>query len=88
VTSDSIRDFVKGRLLEKVQLLGLDEPELSDDLHLTGSGIFDSMDFFALITDAEEHFGMEIDFTEHDPAEFTTLGGFIRCVMASAGDKA
>ncbi len=87
MTTNSIRDFVTGRLIEKVQLLGLEAPELSDDLHFTGSGIFDSMDFFALITDAEEHFGMEIDFTEHDPAEFTTLGGFVRCIMASAGNN-
>lgn len=87
MTPDSIRDFVTGRLTEKADLLGLEAPEFYDELHLTGSGIFDSMDFFALITDAEEHFGMEIDFAEHDPAEFTTLGGFVRCVMASGVDK-
>ncbi len=86
MTHETIREFVEGKLKDKVRLLGLEVPDLTDDLPLTGSGIFDSMDFFGLITDVEEEFGVEVDFTEHEPSEFTTLAGFVRCVIKSAGE--
>ena len=52
---------------------------MSNDFSLTGTGVFDSMDFMNLIADVEEHFNVEVDFSNHDPEFFTTLGGFIHC---------
>lgn len=76
---DTIRIFVAEKLSQKAALLELEQPELHDELPLTGIGLLDSMDFFGLITDVEEQFGIEMDFTEKDPAEFSTLGGFVAC---------
>ncbi len=81
---DDIRMLIEKRIKEKSAMLGLELPDLMDDFHLTGSGVFDSMDFFGLITDVEEAFRIEIDFTEYDPKVFTTLGGFMDCVLSSA----
>lgn len=83
---EEVTTFVLDRIRDKAVALGFEMPSVSDDFHLTGSGIFDSMDFFGLITDAEETFGVEVDFTAYDPQVFTTLGGFVECVL-SAGSK-
>ncbi|MCB2203164.1 acyl carrier protein [bacterium] len=83
---ENLKSFIEQKIDEKVEMLGLERPELTDDYHLTGSGVFDSMDFFGLITDVEEEFQTEIDFTEHDPDVFTTLGGFMQCVLSSASN--
>ncbi|MBE0644918.1 MAG: acyl carrier protein [Bacteroidetes bacterium] len=78
---ETIRVFIQERLVEKASMLDMEAPEMNDDLPLTGIGLLDSMDFFGLITDVEERFGIEIDFTEKEPAEFSTLGGFVICAV-------
>ena len=83
MTKEEVKAFVVERIEEKVASLGLEIPSLSDELHLTGSGIFDSMDFFGLITDTEDAYNIEIDFTSYDPQVFTTLGGFVECVLSA-----
>jgi acyl carrier protein len=77
-----IREFLLTRIREKSKLLDVTlEPDaLGDDFSLTGTGIFDSMDFMNLISDIEETFQVEIDFSDHDPEVFTTLKGFLDCI--------
>jgi acyl carrier protein len=77
-----IKEFILNKIEEKSKLLGIsfDYNELTDDFSLTGTGIFDSMDFMNLITDVEEKFNVEVDFSNHDPESFTTLNGFIECI--------
>lgn len=78
---DTIRAFIESKLSEKAAILGVEKPEMRDDFLLTGTGLLDSMDFFGLITDIEEQYGIELDFTEKDPMEFSTLGGFLACAV-------
>lgn len=76
-----IFSFIKEKVLkkaEKMQII-LDE-EINEDFSITGSGLFDSMDFMHLIVEVEDKFGVEVDFSEHEPAVFTTIGGFVKCV--------
>lgn len=84
---ENLKSFIEQKIAEKADMLGFEPPALTEDFHLTGSGVFDSMDFFGLITDVEEEFQIEIDFTEHDPNVFTTLGGFMDCVINSANTE-
>ena len=77
-----IQQFIIDKIEEKSKLLDISfEPEvMTDDFSLTGTGVFDSMDFMNLITDVEEKFSVEIDFSNHDPEAFTTIKGFIECI--------
>jgi acyl carrier protein len=77
-----IKEFIIDKIEEKSKLLDISfEPEaMKDDFSLTGTGIFDSMDFMNLITDIEEKFNVEVDFSNHEPESFTTLTGFIECI--------
>jgi acyl carrier protein len=77
-----IKEFIINKIEEKSKLLGIsfDYNEMLDDFSLTGTGIFDSMDFMNLIADVEENFNVEVDFTNHDPEIFTTINGFIQCI--------
>jgi acyl carrier protein len=77
-----IKEFIVGKIEEKSKLLDISfEPgSINDDFSLTGTGVFDSMDFMNLIADVEEKFSIEVDFSNHDPESFTTLKGFIECI--------
>jgi acyl carrier protein len=76
---------IKGWLAQQVQIkaeklqVAFDD-EITDEFSLTGSGLFDSMDFMTLIVEVEEKFSVEVDFSEYEPQIFTTLGGFVRCI--------
>jgi acyl carrier protein len=78
---EEIKEFIIGKIMEKSRQLDIpiDQDSIDDEFSLTGSGVFDSMDFMNLITDTEEKFGVEVDFSNHDPEFFTTLKGFIEC---------
>jgi acyl carrier protein len=56
------------------------EDEVDDSFNITGSGLFDSMDFMNLIIEVEEKFGVEVDFTNELPEVFTTINGFVKCI--------
>ncbi|NLE37352.1 MAG: acyl carrier protein [Pirellulaceae bacterium] len=58
---------------------------LDGSVHFVAAGIIDSMAFVRLLMDAESEFGLELDFSELDPAEFLTIDGFARSVMQCAG---
>jgi acyl carrier protein len=76
-----IKEFIIDKIEEKSKLLDIfvEHEVITDDFSLTGTGIFDSMDFMNMITDVEEKFSVEVDFSNHDPESFTTLKGFIEC---------
>ena len=69
---------------EKMRELEISKDGLTDDLQLIKSGLFDSLGFLDFIAGVENNLGMEIDFSDHDPEDFSTLGGFIRCLMLTS----
>ena len=78
----SLRRFILERLAEALDELDLDAENVPDAFELVGSGAIDSMDFVNLIGEIETEFDIEIDLSEHEPEEFTTLGGLVRCAAA------
>lgn len=55
-----------------------DSQRLPDDgLKLVGTGLLDSLGFLELMTDVEQEFGLQCDFSSSEPEVFTTLGGFV-----------
>lgn len=79
---EEIKKFIIHKIEEKCRELDIpfEKESLKDDFSLTGTGVFDSMDFMNLITDVEETFHVEVDFSNHDPEMFTTLSGFVECI--------
>ena len=79
---EEIKEFIIRKISEKSMEMDIpfDKGSLTGDFSLTGTGVFDSMDFMNLIADVEETFQVEVDFSNHDPEIFTTLAGFVLCV--------
>jgi acyl carrier protein len=50
---------------------------LDDEFNIVDSGVLDSIGFIDLITSIEDQFDLEIDLSEADPDEFTTLAGLV-----------
>ena len=83
---ESINSFVVERARKKIEKFGLSSEDLTDDFSLTGSGVFDSMEFLELISDVETKFNIIIDFGGFEPEEFTTLRGFSHCASQAQED--
>ena len=83
VAAPDVRDFLVAYLSDLGQRLGVAQLPLSDQTQLFNTGVVDSVGFIELVLATEERFGISLDLDRHDPAEFTTLGGLIRAVVAS-----
>jgi len=75
-----IKEFIKQRVLKKASLFNVDLVDIDDEFSLTGSGVFDSMDFLELINDVEDRFNVSIELDEASAEEFTTIAGIIKYV--------
>lgn len=70
-----IRQFLVLRLREIAAEKGFGDVDVVDGFHFFESGLLDSFGFINLLTEAEEEFAVEVDFTELEPEEFSTLDG-------------
>jgi acyl carrier protein len=75
--NDELKKYVIDQIVKKSNLQGMKLEKIDDSFSLTGSGLFDSMDFLNLINEVESSFKLVVDFSDAAPEEFTTLGGFI-----------
>jgi acyl carrier protein len=80
---EKIDAFLRNRIKEKGKLLGIEfeDQEISDDFSLTGSGVFDSIEFMGLIDEVETLFKVEAEFQDVEPTIFTTFRGFIKSMI-------
>ena len=82
MTNKKIKDYILGLLNDRLLLFDIDRGELNDDFDLVKSGLLDSMAFIDLVAEAEEEFGVEIDFEQlTDSTDFTSLGGLVDIIM-------
>ena len=77
VINEELKQFVIDKIVKKSTQQGVKIEKIEDNFSLTGSGLFDSMDFLNLINEVESSFKLVVDFSDAAPEEFTTLGGFI-----------
>ena len=75
------RQLIRGFVIEKIQAAaaatGTDIERLEDDFNIVDSDVIASIGFLDLITSIEDQFDLEIDLSESDPDEFTTLAGLV-----------
>jgi acyl carrier protein len=73
-----IKIHVVKYLMEKLESSGIGRHDLDDGIDLVGSGLISSLGFIELLASVENQFGIEIDFEDRDPSEFTTFTGFVK----------
>lgn len=73
--------YLKNTIQEKAKSMGINSPVEKVDYRITEGGVYDSIGFFGLITDIEAHYNIEIDFSELDPNQFTTIEGLSEIIM-------
>lgn len=78
--NSEIKVYINEHIRKKYAEIGTEFDGIDGDESLTTSGLFDSMEFFGLITDIEEHFDVEIAFDGVEPDKFTTVNGLLSCV--------
>jgi len=67
-------------LKPKVELLGMTIEEVNHDESLTQTGVLDSFSFLEYMTDIEDECGIELDFSEIDPSEFTSVNALVKLI--------
>ncbi|MBV8900552.1 MAG: acyl carrier protein [Verrucomicrobia bacterium] len=66
---------------QNMQTSGNRHVELTGDTDLMESGLLDSVGFVELIVFIESQTGCNIDLTDVDPSEFTTMDGLCRIAL-------
>ena len=79
----TIRRFILMKLEKKAAQAGVNLDALLLDDNLFEAGLVDSMGFLELVAAIEVEFGIEVDFSDMDPADFTTLKGLIDLCASS-----
>lgn len=82
-TAPAVRAFLISYLEQLAERLGVTDLQFGDETRLLDTGVVDSVGFIELVLATEDEFGTSVDLDRHDPAEFTTLGGLVRAVIAS-----
>lgn len=83
IGADDVRRFVVEYLTGMAERFGVKDLCLDDATYLLEIGVIDSIGFIELVLATEERFGIALDLDRHDPAVFTTLGGYVKTVVAT-----
>lgn len=76
-----IQEFALKHLMDYLKHLEVDVSKLDYSDNLLELGWIDSMGFLELIAAIETQFDLNVDFSDIDPSEFTTLNGLVaQCV--------
>lgn len=76
IQKDELREFIAVQLTDVAARKGI-PVTITDELHLLGEHLLDSLDFLNLLLAIEERFHLEADFSEMDIAEVTRFGALV-----------
>jgi acyl carrier protein len=85
VEREALHEFLRGRLERAARQRGRSLDGLDPDENLFEAEVIDSLGFLELVAEVESAFGVEVDFGDLDPAEFTTLDGLAKVCLEAAG---
>lgn len=69
----NIQEELLSLLEDRINALGFTKDEISLDDSLLDQGILDSLSFLEYITKIEEYYQIDLDFSDLDPSEFTSI---------------
>ena len=79
-----MENMTKNKIVEllqpKLEELGMSVHDLDATESLLSQGILDSMSFLEFTVDIESAFNIELDFSELDPSEFTSIENIIKLI--------
>jgi len=78
--NEELKQTILDLLKPKVELLGMTIEEVNHDESLTQTGVLDSFSFLEYMTDIEDECGIELDFSEIDPSEFTSVNALVKLI--------
>jgi len=84
---DNTREVVKQFILENF-LPGEDPKNLTDDTELKESGILDSLSTLKLVTFLEEHFKIELEASDLDAGNLSSVSSISRLVGSKTTGRA
>ncbi len=77
IPASDIKKFITTKLHEKAALLGEPQPDVTHDYDIMASGLLDSMEFLVMISEIEDKYFVEVNFSEADPESMSTVEGFL-----------
>ncbi len=80
-----VKEKLIGLLVARLDSLGLDASDVNGDLNLITTGILDSVSFLEFIAEVEDELGIELDFGELDPSNFTSIGALAKIIESRNG---
>jgi len=79
-----MENMTKNKIMEllrpKLEELGLSVNDLDVTESLLNQGILDSMSFLEFTLDIESAFNIELDLSELDPSEFTSINNIVKLI--------
>jgi acyl carrier protein len=88
LNSTKLDDLITKRVRKNAQTNGNGQVELTRHTNLIESGLLDSIGFVELIVFMEGQTGCNIDLTDVDPSEFSTVGGLSRVALKNSSSLA
>lgn len=84
LSPEAIESYVKEHLAQVAREKGIDLPEIKGESNLLDLGVLDSLGFVQMLMGLEAEFGLEMDLTEMDPEEFTSLQGLVATALKTS----
>jgi acyl carrier protein len=81
---EAIENYVREHLAQVAQEKGIDLPEISGESNLLDLGVLDSLGFVQMLMSLEAEFDLELDLTEMDPEDFTSLQGLVATALKTS----
>lgn len=75
------REEIINLLIPRLHQLGLSKEDIDPNLSLLNQGILDSISFLEFIVEVEANLDVELDFSELDPTEFTSIEGLYKLLI-------
>ncbi|MED7787522.1 acyl carrier protein [Francisella sp. 19X1-34] len=79
-----MRNITKTKIIDllqpKLDGLGLSASDIDTKESLLYQGVLDSISFLEFIVDIESTFNVEFDFSDLDPAEFTSIDNLVELI--------
>jgi acyl carrier protein len=84
ITPEIIQQFLLVKYLDRIESIGMNPAEISDDFDLLLSGVIDSFGILEMISSIEEEFQVELDLAALDAEQITIVGPLSRFVAGNA----
>jgi len=84
LSPEAIEKYIRHHLAQAAQEKGVTLPEIDGQSNLLDLGVLDSLGFVQMLMGLEAEFGLEMDLTEMDPEEFTSLQGLVDTALKTS----